>query len=628
MSTAITAPFGSWRSPISASDLTVAALRLSSGLVLPDRTVWTEGNPEQRGRVSLWQRGAAGVVSELTGPTDNVRTAVNEYGGGDWTAAGDLVAYTEFADSSVWLIESDQHPRRLAAVPGLRYAALHLAEPQRLLLAVREDHRGEGEPIQTVVALSLDADNADGGQVLAAGADFYAHPCLHASGRLAWCEWNHPDMPWDESRIVVADLTDPTTTEVIAGGAGSSALYPSWAPDGALIYLDDPTGFWNFYRWADGISTALCSMAADFCGPLWVLTPPPYAIIDAGRIGCTWLEDGFAHLGVLDLHTGVLAPLNSDAVTAAVSGRGERAVALLGFADRSAELVELDWATGATTLLRRASGVSLEPAMVSRAEALTWESADGPVHAWFYPPTNPAFRAPDGELPPVQVWSHGGPTAFSDPGFNLAIQYWTTRGIGIIDVNYSGSSGYGRAYRQRLNGNWGISDVRDCIASTTALVEAGRADPRRLSIRGGSAGGYTTLAALTTSTAFAAGISLYGIGDLESLAADTHKFEAHYTDRLVARYPEGRATYIERSPIHHLDRLRCPMLIFQGADDKVVPPSQAEAMAAALAERGLPVRLHIFDGEGHGFRQAQTIITVAEEALAFLAEVHQFQPAD
>lgn len=623
----ITAPFGSWPSPIAAVDLTVAALRLSHGITMPDRTLWSEGNPEQRGRTSLWQRRPSGQVSELTGPEANVRTAVNEYGGGDWTAAGDVVVYTEFGDSSVWLIESDQAPRRLVGVPGLRYAALHLALPQRLLLAVREDHRGEGEPIQTVVAVQLDHDNADGGRVLASGADFYAHPCLHTSGQLAWCEWDHPDMPWDQSRIVVTDLADPATTTVIAGGSGTSALYPSWAPDGALIYLDDPTGFWNFYRWNDGSATALCSMEADFCGPLWVLTPVPYAVIDAHRIGCTWLVDGFARLGVLDITGGTLTPLSTEAVTVSVSGSGERAVALLGFDHRPAELCELDWATGATTVLRRASGVSLEPGMVSRAEALTWASADGPVYAWFYPPTNAAYRAPDHELPPVQVWSHGGPTAFSDPGFNLAVQYWTSRGIGILDVNYSGSSGYGRAYRERLNGNWGISDVRDCIAATAALVETGRADSRRLSIRGGSAGGYTTLAALTTSTVFAAGISLYGIGDLESLAADTHKFEAHYTDRLVAPYPEGRATYVERSPIHHLDRLRCPMLIFQGADDKVVPPSQAEAMATALAERGLPARLHIFAGEGHGFRQAQTIIMVAQEALAFLAEVHQFRPA-
>jgi dipeptidyl aminopeptidase/acylaminoacyl peptidase len=625
----ITAPFGSWASPISAADLTVAALRLSTGIVLSDRTLWSEGNPEQRGRTSLWQRDSSGQVRELTAPEVNVRTAVNEYGGGDWTAVDDLVAYTEFSDSSVWLTEADLPPRRLAGVDGLRYAALHLAVSQRLLLAVREDHRGTGEPIQTVVALSLDTANDDGGTVLAAGADFYAHPCLSSSNQVAWCEWNHPDMPWDQARIVVASLDDPSATRVIAGGAGCAALYPSWAPDGALIYLDDPTGFWNFYRWDHGTTTALWPAEADFCGPMWVLTSPPYAVIDAGRIGCTWLVDGFARVGVLDL-TGVsttLTPLALDAVTASVTGSGERGVALLGFADRPAELSELHWRTGETRVLRRASGFSLDPDLASRAEPITWTSPDGPVHAWFYPPANPAYQAPEGELPPVQVWSHGGPTAFSDPGFNLAVQYWTSRGIGILDVNYSGSSGYGRAYRERLNGNWGLSDVRDCVAGALALVAAGRADRARLSIRGSSAGGYTTLAALTTSTVFSAGISLYGIGDLESLAADTHKFEAHYTDRLVAPYPEGRDVYRERSPIHQLDQLNCPMLIFQGADDKVVPPAQAEAMAAAVAERGLAVRLHIFEGEGHGFRRAQTIITVAEQALAFLADVHQFRPA-
>lgn len=624
----ITAPFGSWVSPIAAADLTVAALRLSHGLALLDRTLWSEGNPQQRGRTSLWQRDAAGQVRELTGPDANVRTSVNEYGGGDWTAAGELVAYTEFTDSSVWLIEADQPARRLAGIPGLRYAALHLALPQRLLLAVREDHRADGEPTQAVVALSLDTTNDDGGTVLAAGADFYAHPCLSASNQLAWCEWNHPDMPWDQARIVVAPLAEASAITVVAGGVGSAALYPSWAPDGALIYLDDPTGFWNLFRWSEGTATALWPAEADFCGPLWVLTPPPYAIIDASRIGCTWTEEGFAHLGVLDFSgQPSLNRLPTDAVTASVTGTGERAVALLGYADRPAELVELDWVAGIGDTLRSASGFGQDPALASRAEAITWTSADGPVHAWFYPPTNPDYQAPADELPPVQVWSHGGPTAFADPGFNLGVQYWTSRGIGILDVNYSGSSGYGRAYRERLNGNWGLSDVRDCIAAANALVAAGRADRDRLSIRGGSAGGYTTLSALTASTVFAAGVSLYGIGDLESLATDTHKFEAHYTDRLVAPYPAGRAVYRERSPIHRLDQLQCPMLIFQGADDKVVPPNQAEAMAAAVAARGLPVALHIFPGEGHGFRQAATIIAVAEEALAFLGSVHGFTPA-
>ena len=299
----------------------------------------------------------------------------------------------------------------------------------------------------------------------------------------------------------------------------------------------------------------------------------------------------------------------------------------MGYADQPSELIELDWATGATTRLRASADFDVDPTGISVAEPITWASPDGPVHAWYYPPAGAGYRAPDGELPPVQVWSHGGPTAYSPPDFQVAVQFWTSRGIGILDVNYSGSTGYGRAYRQRLRGNWGIADVRDCIQGALALAGAGLADPSRLSIRGGSAGGYTTLAALTTSDVFAAGISLYGIADLETLARDTHKFESRYTDGLVAPYPEQRQVYAERSPIHHLDRLGCPMLILQGLDDKVVPPDQATAMADAVRAKGLRVRLRMFPGEGHGFRKAETIVAVAQEALSFLGDVHGFAPA-
>jgi dipeptidyl aminopeptidase/acylaminoacyl peptidase len=620
-------PYGSWPSPISAAELTANSLRLAPGLFDDTGAYWTEGHPEQRGRVSLWHLDATAVITELT-PQANVRTGVNEYGGGDWTARGGLVAYCSWPDGSVHLIEHG-HTRQIAPGDGLFFASLALDPTRRLLLAVREDRRGGGLGEQTIVALNLDSDNADGGQVLVAGRDFYAHPSLSSDGRLAWCEWDLPDMPWDQSAIVTAPLADPTTRLEIEASAGVSALYPAWAPDGALIYLSDASGYWNFRRW-DGESTrTLLALPYDFCGPLWVLTPVPYAIIDATTIGCTWFDDGFSKLGLLSFSRAEseLVTVASDAVSAEVTGTGPTCVALFGFADRPGELVVFDWATGKTTPLRRASAVDLDPAAVSRAEALTWDSPDGPVHAWYYQPTNPDCAAPAGELPPVQVWSHGGPTSFSGPDFRLAVQYWTSRGIGIVDVNYSGSTGYGRAYRERLAGNWGLSDVRDCAAAGIALVAAGRADPARLSIRGGSAGGFTTLAALTSTEVFAAGISLYGIGDLEALVVGTHKFESRYLDRLVAPYPQQRQVYLDRSPIYHLDQLSCPMLILQGSEDKVVPPDQAESMAAAVKAKGLPVRLRLFTGEGHGFRQAETIIAVAEESLAFLAKVHGFRPA-
>lgn len=623
-----TLPYGSWPSPISAADLTAAALRLSPGMLDRGVRYWTEGHPEQRGRVGLWQQSPGEPARELTGPEVNVRTSVNEYGGGDWTVEDGLVAYCSSPDGSVWLTDGITPARQLAPGDGYRYAALSFARTAGLLLAVREDHRGGGEPVQTVVGLDLSCDNADGGRVLVEGADFYAHPSLSADRRLAWCEWNHPHLPWDQAAVVVAPLADPSQRIEVEARPQVSAVYPAWTPDGALLYLSDAGGFWNFQRWQDGRSQELWSAPHDFCGPLWVLTAAPYTVIDATRVGCSWLVDGRAHLGVLDFGGEPrLTELDCPAVSAAVSGQGEHCLALLGFADGPSELVELDWSTGTWQTVQRAGEPAPAELAVSLAHAVSWDSPDGPVHGWFYPPASRQCTAPAGELPPVQVWTHGGPTAFSGAEFSLAVQFWTSRGIGILDVNYSGSSGYGRAYRERLRGNWGLSDVRDCVAGVHSLVASGLADPARLSIRGGSAGGYTTLAALTSTDVFAAGVSLYGIGDLETLATDTHKFEARYLDGLVGPYPAALDTYRERSPIHHLDRLRCPMLILQGADDPVVPPSQATAMADAVRAKGLPVRLRVFEGESHGFRRAETIIEVAEQALDFLAEVHGFRPA-
>ncbi|MGC3956156.1 MAG: prolyl oligopeptidase family serine peptidase [Propionicimonas sp.] len=622
------APYGSWQSPITAADLTAATVGLSAGLVSDGVRYWIQAHPEQGGRVTLWREDSAGR-SELT-PDAYLRTGVNEYGGGEWTVAGGIVAYSSWPDGSLQLIEPGQTARQLSPGGDFRYAALQLDPARRLLLAVREDHRAEGEPRTTVVALDLDSDNAGGGRVLVSGADFYAHPVLSADGRLAWVEWDHPAMPWDSTRLKVAPLADPSAALQVAGGAEVSAIYPAWSPDGSLLYLADPTGFWNFHRWDGERSSLLYAAPADFCGPMWTLAPVPYAVIDDHRIGCSVLVHGFAGLAVL--HHGEqparLEVLETDAVAANLTGGGPRALALLGYPDRPAALVEVDWSSSQLSTVKTSSDRVLDPALVSRAEPISWQSPLGEVHAWYYPPANPEFTAPDGELPPVQVWSHGGPTGFSSPEYRLATQFWTSRGIGIVDVNYGGSAGYGRAYRERLKGNWGVVDVRDCADAALTLVERGLADPARLSIRGGSAGGYTTLAALAFTDVFSAGISLYGIGDLETLATDTHKFESRYLDGLVAPYPAGRQTYLDRSPIHHLDGLSCPMLILQGGEDRVVPPAQAEQMVQAVRAKGLPVAYVFFPDEGHGFRRSENVIATAQAALAFLGKVHGFTPAD
>lgn len=623
-----TLPYGSWPSPISAADLTTAVVGLERGAVDGDRVYWTQAHPEQGGRIGLWRQDGDSEPVEVT-PDHNVRTAVNEYGGGAWSVASGIVVYSNHPTGELWVVE-DGARRLLAPGDGLRYGALVVDPVRRVVLAVREDHReSDAACVQTLVALDLDTGNPHV-RTLAEGADFYASPALRPDGMVAWVQWQLPKMPWDATELWTAPLDRPAEAVRVAGGPGVSLLHPSWTDDGALVYLSDESGYWNFHRRDGGRSTALHDAPYDFCGPMWVLEPAPYSLLPDGAIACTWLLDGLAHLGILTPAGSaydpgpVLTEIPTAAVTCAITGRGSTVVALLGFPDRPAELRLLDVTTGDSRLLRRAVDRSDPYGPVSRARPLTWESPDGPVHAWYYPPASADCAAPAGELPPVQVWSHGGPTGFSAPEFRLATQFWTSRGIGILDVNYSGSAGYGRSYRERLNGNWGVSDVRDCVAGAKALVAAGQADPARLSIRGGSAGGFTTLAALTTTDVFAAGISLYGVGDLEALATDTHKFESRYLDGLIAPYPEGRDVYRARSPIHHLDRLNTAMLILQGNEDTVVPPSQAESMAAAVAAKGLPVRLVRFDGEGHGFRKRETIIAVAEEALAFLAQVHGF----
>lgn len=641
-----TLPYGAWPSPVSAADLAGALVGLDRGAVDDGSVYWTEAHPEQGGRIGLWRQDGDGEPVELT-PDQNVRDAVNEYGGGAWAVAAGVVVYSDHPSGDLWLWEGGER-RVLATGGGLRYGSLVIDAARRLALAVREDHRdSDAACVQTLVALDLDTDNPDGGWTLAAGADFYATPAIRPDGMVAWVQWQLPDMPWDATELWVAPLDRPADSFRVAGLPGVSVVYPSWADDGSLVFLSDIAGHWNFHRWDGRSSAPLHDHPYDFCGPMWTLGPAPYSLLTDGRIACTWLVNGIAHAGLLTPtdtprtvvpgstrdpdrdrgHGGALTELDTGAVTCTLTGRGSSVVALLGYADRPAELCVLDLLTGDSRMVRRATDRILAPALVSRARPLTWDSPDGPVHGWYYPPTNPDCTAPMGELPPVQVWSHGGPTGFSAPDFRLATQFWTSRGIGILDVNYSGSAGYGRAYRERLNGNWGISDVRDCVTGVQAVVAAGLADPERLSIRGGSAGGFTTLAALTTTDVFAAGISLYGVGDLEALATGTHKFEARYLDRLVAPYPQRRETYQARSPIHHLGGLDCPMLILQGTEDRVVPPDQAQAMAAAVAAKGLPVRLVWFDGEGHGFRRAETIVKVAEEALAFLARVHGFRPA-
>ena len=652
-----TTEYGAWSSPITAELITAQSIGLGSAVVAGDRVIWSASQPGRGGQISLIQQLGTAAPVEIVGDPYSVRTRVHEYGGGAWAVSGDVLVFSNFADNRLYRLDLDQHEAEPVPLgpdePGLRFAALSIPQadlipgwPRGLLLAVREDHRTDTQqPTNTVVALSLEPEdprNTEGGVELCSGADFYADPVLSAHGRLAWVEWDHPAMPWDTTRLKVGTLTESggALDEVTqaAGGDQESAVYPGWTPAGDLIFISDPTGWWNLYRrrrQPDGTLAAaepLQPMAAEFCPPAWVLGSHPYLVLDETRMVCSWSDDNIARLGLLDLESLRLSPIANDAVTIdGLHSDGRALVATLGFADapRSISLLtDLGPSSTGWTTLARSTDVEVSEALISRAEPVTWDGADGPVHAWFYPPTNPEHRAPEGDKPPLITVSHGGPTSASTAAFNLGTQYWTSRGFAVLDVNYGGSAGYGRPYRERLKGRWGLVDVADCAQGASAMVDQGRADATRLVVRGGSAGGYTTLRALTATDVFTAGISFYGVGDLEILARDSHKFESRYLDSLVGPYPEAIETYHDRSPVYHLDRLSAPILLLQGRDDKVVPPNQAESFAAAAREQGLPVALIMYDGEGHGFRRPENVRSSLEASLYFLGRVFGFTPAD
>jgi dipeptidyl aminopeptidase/acylaminoacyl peptidase len=618
-------------SPIAIDALTESSVGLSAVRIDGDHLYWLEAYADQAGRTSLWRCPlSGGEASEVTPAPAYVRNRVHEYGGGEYDVRDGVVVVCELSDDRVWVITEDRPPYPITPEGDLRYGDLRVHPDRKLVLAVREDHRGDGEPVNTIVALDLDGDNADSGQVLCSGADFYSTPELSASGRLAWTEWNHPNMPWDSTTIMVGDLVGDRVRDPVrvAGGPGESAIQPRWSGD-TLLLLSDRTNWWNLYAWTGRELRPLHPAEAEFGFAQWNLGMTPYAVAGADQLACTVNENGTQHVALLTVSTGDLVRLTEPghAASSLAAGSGQVA-AVLGHPERPTTVCLLDRDQPEWTDVREASSMIMDSASVSVARTVTWPSEQGPVFGWYYPPANRDYAGPDGTRPPLIISSHGGPTGAALPDFRLAYQFWTTRGFAILDVNYSGSVGFGRAYRDRLLGAWGVADVRDCAAGALAMVDQGLADADRLVIRGGSAGGYTTLRALTTTTIFAAGISQYGIGDLEALARDTHKFEARYLDRLIGPYPEARDLYRDRSPVHHLDRLAAPILLLQGAEDKVVPPAQAEAVAAAARIKGLPVALIMFPGEGHGFRRSDSIRTATEAQIYFLGRILGHQPAD
>ena len=627
-------PYGAWPSPIRIDDVLAESIRLNDPWVDGDDVYWLEGRPSEAGRTVLVRRGADGTTQDLTPPPFDVRSRVHEYGGGAYVVAGGTVVFSDRLDGRLYRLDPGvDEPVAITPEGPFRYADLRLDATRRRFLAVREEHGGEGQPVAAIVAVPFDGDAPP--TVLVSGPDFLASPRPSPDGtRLAWLEWDHPDMPWDATRLrLAAFLPDGTLdrSDLAAGGPEESVVQPEWSPDGVLHLVTDRSGWWNLYRLVEGPRLEpLAPMDAEFADPAWVFDRSSYAFLPDGSIVAAARMDG--HDRLIHLEPGRLVGEVATAYTELASLRvdGSTMVAAAGSPTEPVVIAQFDPVTlEPSGILRRSTPLTIDPAWISQPEPITFPSTDGrEAHALYYPPTNPDVTAPDDERAPLVVLSHGGPTSNASTALDLGIQLLTSRGIAVVDVDYGGSTGYGRAYRQLLDGSWGVVDVDDCVAAAHFLVERGDVDPDRLAIQGGSAGGYTTLAALAFRDVFTAGISLFGVGDLETLARDTHKFESRYLDRLVGRYPAMADRYRQRSPVHYLDEVSCPVLVLQGLDDKVVPPSQAETIVGALDANGIPHAYLAFEGEGHGFRGEAALRASMEAELGFLGAVFGFQPAD
>jgi dipeptidyl aminopeptidase/acylaminoacyl peptidase len=619
-----TQPHGTWPSPIAPADLTAGQARIDEVRVDGAATYWLESRPWEKGRTALVRHDGTERSDVLPEPW-NVRSRVHEYGGGSYAVRDGLVVVSEFTDGRLRRIDpGSSEPVAFTPELAVRYGGLVLHGDH--VYAVREDHRGGGEPVNELVRLDLHGDNADGGVVLAAGSDFVSRPAVAPDGTaIAWIAWDHPNMPWDSTRLLVADLgaQGASRPRVVAGGDGIAVSQPQFGPDGSLWFISDESNWWTLHRHDASGTVAVHEHEADFAQPQWVLGMVDYALLPEGRVLMRrWVGAG-SRLGVLDPRDGRLVDVDDEGVMFEhlVSASDGEVAFRRGLADRLPEVVRGPL-TGAKRVLASSAPTTPDPAFVSRAEARSWTNGAGlTTHGLLYRPHNPDVSAPEGELPPLLVFVHGGPTSRTEPAYTSLVQFWTTRGFAVLDVNHGGSTGYGRAFRERLNGQWGIVDIDDCVSGVQALADAGVIDGGRVAIRGGSAGGYTTLRALTSSTVFAAGTSLYGISDLRALLADDHKFESRYTTTLVAPWPEGEEVYLERSPLFHIDALHGELLLLQGADDLVVPVVQAQAMADAMAEAGKDVELVIYEGEGHGFRRAETVIDALERELAHYQRV-------
>ncbi|MFW6264134.1 MAG: S9 family peptidase [Cyanobacteriota bacterium] len=628
-----TASFGSWKSPITSNVIVSESIGLGAIALDNEDIYWLEGRPSEGGRYVLVKQSPDGNVTDVTPPPFNVRTRVHEYGGGAFLIAEGRVYFSNYGDQRLYQTTATSEPQPLTEPSERRYTDAILDKSRNRLICVCEDHtNADSEPINSLVQVDLGSGEV---QTLVSGSDFYSSPRLSPDGtKLAWLQWEHPHLPWDSTQLYVAEIhSDGTIGEAkhIVGGTNESVLQPEWSPNGELYFVWEKTGWWNLYRQnLNGEIESLCEMEAEFGYPHWVFGLSHYAFVSAEKLICSYTQNGSWHLASLDTQTKELTPIDTPytSISSLTASNGKVAF-IAGSPTEPTAAVTLRLETGEISVLKRSTSLEIDSGYLSTPEQIEFPTENGQTaYAWFYPPQNKDYTAPAGEKPPLIVKSHGGPTAAASSTFSLKIQYWTSRGFAFADVNYGGSIGYGREYRQRLDKQWGIVDVNDCANVAQYLAKQGKVDGNKLAITGGSAGGYTTLAALTFTDTFKAGASHYGVSDLETLATDTHKFESRYLDRLIGKYPEEKEIYEKRSPIHYTEQLSCPVIFFQGLEDKVVPPSQAETMVKSLKEKGLPVAYVPFEGEQHGFRKAENIKRALDGEYYFYSRVFGFEPAE
>ena len=638
-----TSPYGSWASPITADLIVAESVGLGQIALDGDDVYWVELRPLEAGRQVVVKRTSDGAALDVTPAPFNVRTRVHEYGGGAYVVSEGTVYFTNFADQRVYRQPAGQEPSPITPQGDIRHADFAVDLARSRLVCVQENHSGDGEPVNSVVAVPMDP--CDGvmakPEVLVSGSDFYSSPRLSPDGSwLCWLSWNHPNMPWDGTELWVGELDDDGKVgerKLVAGGIAESICQPEWAPDGRLYFVSDRTGWWNMHRWDNrpGRQAAECvlPMEAEFGRPQWVFGANCYGFVSANRAICAVNRSGVWELLDVDLESGRCTALDVGGYSA--MGRsdlrivGHRVFFEAGGPTEPNALLRLDLESGQLQVVRRSDPAPVDPDYLSMPETIEFPTEGGlTAHAFFYPPQNRDFTAPEGAKPPLLLKSHGGPTSATSNALDLEIQFWTSRGFAVADVNYGGSTGYGREYRRRLDRNWGVVDVDDCVNAARHLAAQGLVDEKQLAIDGGSAGGYTTLAALTFRDIFSAGASYYGVSDLETLARDTHKFESRYLDTLVGPYPEEAGVYRERSPINFTERLSRPIILLQGLEDRIVPPDQAEAMFDAVRAKGIPTAYLAFAGEQHGFRQAGNIRRALEAELYFFCRLFGIEPAD